>query len=266
MAKLTEQKLRDIIRELIDELLKEVTQTGDVAGYNTPYAFTGPMDPEKAKKWGKKKAKDTATDWEVIGDVDKPDKMNEVVSKEAKDEVMSLLKQYNGKEIPDEKVHALAEKLKVSPHELESFVYSLASAHVAESINEAIQYKTIDLRSEKGFKEAEKLQKQGWKTGSVGLYTIQMYKDASKNENKIAEGRYREFKEDSTLTPKQKLGYSLRMIRDNLCEIDDMIDINLRLKTESELDSGDYWKQSHRALQRIEEKMGRIITKIKKFY
>ena len=40
-----------------------------------------------------------------------------------------------------------------------------------------IKYKTIDLRSEKGFKEAEKLKVQGWKIGSIGFNTIQMYKE-----------------------------------------------------------------------------------------
>ena len=39
------------------------------------------------------------------------------------------------------------------------------------------KYKTIDLRSKKGFKEAERLQKQGWKTAEVGLFTINMVKE-----------------------------------------------------------------------------------------
>ena len=39
------------------------------------------------------------------------------------------------------------------------------------------KYKTIDLRSKKGFKEAERLQKQGWKAAEVGLFTINMVKE-----------------------------------------------------------------------------------------
>ena len=39
------------------------------------------------------------------------------------------------------------------------------------------KYKTIALRSKKGFKEAERLQKQGWKTAEVGLFTINMVKE-----------------------------------------------------------------------------------------
>lgn len=37
----SEQKLREIIRNRIDEMLQEITTTGNVAGYLTPYAFAG---------------------------------------------------------------------------------------------------------------------------------------------------------------------------------------------------------------------------------
>ena len=54
---MTESKLRELIksvlRELQDEELEEITVTGNVDGYNTPFAFTG--------KKGKKKKKRVAT-------------------------------------------------------------------------------------------------------------------------------------------------------------------------------------------------------------
>ena len=48
-------ELQEIIKELIQQELDETSFTGDVAGYNTPYAFTG------GKKKNKKKKKKTAT-------------------------------------------------------------------------------------------------------------------------------------------------------------------------------------------------------------
>ena len=33
--------LREIIRELVQKELAEATTTGDIAGYETPHAFTG---------------------------------------------------------------------------------------------------------------------------------------------------------------------------------------------------------------------------------
>ena len=56
----------------------------------------------------------------------------EIVAEGAKEETLALLKSYNGKSIPDDKIHAIADKYNMSPHELESYIYSLASAHVSE--------------------------------------------------------------------------------------------------------------------------------------
>ena len=56
------------------------------------------------------------------------------VSQEVKDEVIELLKSFNGKKVPDEKIHAIAEKHGISPHDLEDWIYSLASQHVSECL------------------------------------------------------------------------------------------------------------------------------------
>ena len=58
-------ELQEIIRELIQQELDETSFTGDVAGYNTPYAFTG------GKKKNKKKKKKTATNstgYEIVNE------------------------------------------------------------------------------------------------------------------------------------------------------------------------------------------------------
>jgi len=54
----------------------------------------------------------------------------EVSMQQAQDDTISLLKSYNGQEVPDDKIHAIADKHKISPHDLESFIYSLASKYV----------------------------------------------------------------------------------------------------------------------------------------
>lgn len=59
-----------------------------------------------------------------------------MIPKAVKDKIHSLLKDYNGKEIPDSKVHAIAEEGGISPHDLESYIYSLASKHVTEKAAE----------------------------------------------------------------------------------------------------------------------------------
>jgi hypothetical protein len=48
----TEEKLREIVRQIIEEELNEMTTTGDVAGYNIPMAFQGNNPKNKARKKG----------------------------------------------------------------------------------------------------------------------------------------------------------------------------------------------------------------------
>jgi CHAT domain-containing protein len=47
-----EDKLRNVIRELIQQELDEMTTTGNVAGYNIPMAFQGNNPKNKARKKG----------------------------------------------------------------------------------------------------------------------------------------------------------------------------------------------------------------------
>ncbi len=47
-----EEKLRAIIRKMLQEELDEMTTTGNVAGYNIPMAFQGNNPKNKARKKG----------------------------------------------------------------------------------------------------------------------------------------------------------------------------------------------------------------------
>ena len=139
---LTENKLRQYIRAFVRELLKtnEVTQTGDIAGYNTPFAFSS------------KKKKDK-------------DKEEEVA------------------------------------------------------------------------------------TNSTGYEVVK-------------EGRYHQWRNDETLTPKQKIGMAMRETRDNLTELERVVRYNVRLKNELKVDSRDYWKNTHKALSKISERLVRLANKV----
>ena len=139
---LTENKLRQYIRAFVRELLKtnEVTQTGDIAGYNTPFAFSS------------KKKKDK-------------DKEEEVA------------------------------------------------------------------------------------TNSTGYEVVK-------------EGRYHQWRNDETLTPKQKIGMAMRETRDNLTELERVVRYNVKLKNELKVDSRDYWKNTHKALNKISERLVKLANKV----
>lgn len=44
-----EKKLREFIKQILSKELDEITVTGDIAGYNTPFAFSGNEKKRKKK-------------------------------------------------------------------------------------------------------------------------------------------------------------------------------------------------------------------------
>ena len=46
------------------------------------------------------------------------------------------------------------------------------------------------------------------------------------------------------MTPKQKIGRSMREIRDSLNNLDKLVKMNVRLKNELNVDSRSYWKNT----------------------
>ena len=78
----------------------------------------------------------------------------------------------------------------------------------------------------------------------------------------LNEGRYHDWRNDESLTPKQKIGRSMREIRDALNELDKTVKMNLKLKTELNMSSQDYWKNTHKALTKISERLVKMANKV----
>ena len=83
-----------------------------------------------------------------------------------------------------------------------------------------------------------------------------------KTKEMLGEGRYHEYRNDESLTPKQKIGRSMREIRDALNELDKTVKMNLKLKTELNMSSQDYWKNTHKALTKISERLVKMANKV----
>ena len=81
----------------------------------------------------------------------------------------------------------------------------------------------------------------------------------------IGEGSYKNYKNDETYTPKQKVNKAIRSINSKLYEIDKVLTHNIKLKKETGVDSTKYWKGTRTTLYRISEKMQRISEKLRKF-
>ena len=78
----------------------------------------------------------------------------------------------------------------------------------------------------------------------------------------VKEGRYHDWRNDESMTPKQKIGRSMREIRDALNELDKTVKMNLKLKTELKMKSEDYWKNTHKALTKISERLVKMANKV----
>tara|TARA_B100001248_G_scaffold214232_1_gene168785 strand:- start:839 stop:1498 length:660 start_codon:yes stop_codon:yes gene_type:complete len=88
-------------------------------------------------------------------------------------------------------------------------------------------------------------------------------KDKPKSES-VNEGKYHDYRNDESLTPRQKIGHSMREVRNALSELNKMIDMNVRLKNELNVDSRSYWKNTHKALGKISERLVKLANKVGK--
>ena len=98
----------------------------------------------------------------------------------------------------------------------------------------------------------------------VGVSRIQpsFGKQIDKKIENVSEGRYHQYRNDDTLTAKQKIGISVREVRDKLTELSKLMDMNVKLKNELNVDSRSYWKNTHKALSKISERLVKLATKV----
>ena len=83
-----------------------------------------------------------------------------------------------------------------------------------------------------------------------------------KTKQRLGEGRYHDWRNDESLTPKQKIGRSIREVKNSLNELDKTIKMNQKLKNELKVDSKDYWKTTHKALSSISERLVRLASRV----
>ena len=79
---------------------------------------------------------------------------------------------------------------------------------------------------------------------------------------KISEGKYHDYRNDVTLTAKQKIGRSMREVRDSLYQLEGLVKMNVKLKNELNVDSRSYWKNTHKALHKISERLVKLANKV----
>lgn len=115
---------------------------------------------------------------------------------------------------------------------------------------------------EKG--SAEKLgMKKTSKTNKHSIKVESTYKKMMKTLSGLNETSYREFKQDPTSTPQQKVNRGIMEVNKMLVEIEKIVNNNLRLKTETGVQSGHFWKTTGKRFAKINERMLRVAHRLK---
>jgi len=113
-------------------------------------------------------------------------------------------------------------------------------------------------------------------SATPGYQTPYAFSDKSSNNKKkkkkmatsstdytvVKEGKYHNYRNDESKTPKQKIGYSMREVRDSLQHLEGLVKMNVKLKNELNVNSQSYWKNTHKALNKISERLVKLANKV----
>ena len=203
----------------------ETSATGGVAGYETPMAFTG-------KKGVSKKQKSIANQlgYELV------DKSYSV-----KEEEIQRL---------DEEKFEVGDRVSVS----------IGSGLASEKKAIVVGRSEIKLRGDGVPTNVDGAYKRpDWNKEVPIKYEDGTYDTMFKNRL-IREGMDTLYFKDENLSPEQKLGLSLRHIRNNLTEVEKLIKKSIALKNENNIDTEKIGKRTYSALRRINEKTIRLMV------
>jgi len=101
---------------------------------------------------------------------------------------------------------------------------------------------------------------------SVNRVGVSQAKQVDQKIESVTEGKYHDYRNDESLTAKQKIGYSMREVRDKLNELDKLVKMNVRLKNEVGVNSTSYWKNTHNAMKKISERLVKLANKVGQLY
>ena len=111
------------------------------------------------------------------------------------------------------------------------------------------------------FKAGKKKKKAGYARGHKNPTVSTTYEEP--DDPKLRkEGKYHDYRNDDTLSAKQKIGSSKREVRDSLTQLEGLVKMNVKLKNELNVDSRDYWKNTHKALRKISERLVKLANKV----
>ena len=271
------EELKNTIRELIQQDLDEASVTGAIDGGEgppkTPFAFRGKRKKDKKKKesianqsgYNIAEAAKFAVKFQLGGD--KGDTATIIVNAgSAGTAKMVVAKQLKGgakKVVSVKRVEA--GKAKQIDKRLENV------NEADDSALKAKMAKQMDMVK----KHRESMKKHSGKDKDKADRALARMKAAQakvddtqdkiiglRKKESVNEGRYHDYRNDDTLTAKQKIGRSMMEVRDTLKNLENIVGMNIRLKNEIGVDSTSYWKRTHGAMKKISERLVKLANKV----
>jgi hypothetical protein len=284
-------KIKEYIRSQVVRELEEASTTysagvapGGPGHYFTPYAFRSKRkkDKEKLKKITRAGGYKPVNESQPFADFPKFPKLNKD-QQESLDELFGFAESYqifnSFNSNPKQFIKTLDDMAKIRKASNKQPKGVSFNKGKKEFVKEVKKQEVSALQ--KLHKDLEKLKNDYIKIAKVGDKTLmdREYNNyyetiltarkeigklliIMKNKELLGEGRYHDWRNDESMTPKQKVGRSMREIRDALNELDKTVKMNLKLKTELKMKSEDYWKNTHKALTKISERLVKMANKI----
>ena len=284
-------KIKEIIKQLVVKELEEASTTysagispGGPGHYFTPMAFSGgrKKDKKKKKKIATAAGMKPVNESQPFADFPKFPKLSRA-QQESLDELFGFAESYqifnSFNNNPKQFIKTLDDMAKIRKASNKQPKGVSFNKGKKEFVKEVKKQEVSALQ--KLHKDLEKLKNDYIKIAKVGDRTLmdREYNNyyetiltarkeigklliIMKNKEMLGEGRYHDWRNDESMTPKQKIGRSMREIRDALNELDKTVKMNLKLKTELKMKSEDYWKNTHKALTKISERLVKMANKV----
>jgi hypothetical protein len=291
---LKNESLKKYIDELIDEVQKELDEsnvTGNVDGYQTPFAFSG--------KNGKEKRKKTATqlgysivdnDVDNITETNLQDRENQLKGLPNGAKVSGggygpfvkthsntftnpkTKKMYHSAALvshignfKDFKIHESELKGYLAADVVDDIVKSIGSKFVSGEIKNApnknyIYLKLTDIKFGSGVVKMLKSQfginaKVDKTFGNQPSVSFPSNKVISEGKVKRPVNRWLELKNDESMHANKKLAVGLKELKYQLAEVEKFFSWYNKIKNINELDSSEYWKRTNGHIYKIKERI-----------
>ena len=97
------------------------------------------------------------------------------------------------------------------------------------------------------------------------VFDFKSTENEKKNTVSLKEGKslYHRYRDADDMKPRQKIGISIREINRLLGDVEKLVNINSRFKSELNVPSDGYWKRTKKQLAKVDERLIRISRKIR---